>query len=224
MSTISSSLSQSKAVSDTGIGKPALVMAIVFVLGLVTIAVIYQTGDPVEAPVAAVVQADATEELPATQKESTSKPTAPPQGEAYVAANGVSPLPKHGEAQAPPIPAERLITQDEYEALPAQPSTLPAPDGPVAWNEAQNYLGQTITVKGTIVETNNIGQICFLNYDSDWQDKFYIAIFKEAFDLLPDPPEEHFLNRTLLITGKITLHRDRPQIEVRDISQIEVVE
>ena len=195
-------------------------MAVVFVLGLVTIGVIYLDGDPVEAPVA-LVKHDAGEAAPTLQTDSVEPP---PQGEPYVAANGINPLPKHGEGVATPIPAERLITQDGYEAEPAELSTLPAPNDSVAWTEAQNYLGQTITVKGTIVATNNIGQICFLNYDPDWQDKFYIAMFKEAFELLPDPPEEHYLNKTLLVTGKVTLHRDRPQIEVRDLSQIEVVE
>ncbi len=210
--------------SDPGPGKPIAIIMIVFVLGLVTAGLIYMAGTPAEAPVADVKDGTAGV-APVTQTDSvTPPPTTPAQSEPYVAANGVSPLPKHGEGIAPPIPPDRLITQEAYDAPPLQASTLPAPDGPVAWTEAHNYLEQTITVKGTIVDTNNIGQICFLNYDPDWQDKFYIAMFKEAFDLLPDPPEEHYLNRTLLVTGKVTLHRDRPQIGVHDLSQIEVVE
>jgi len=211
--------------ADPGMAKPIAVLALVFILGLLTVGLIYMIGSPAQpdgeesdsTDILTVIPADGPDEQDPSQAPAT-------QGEPYVAANGGSPLPKHGEGIAEPIPPERLITDEAYNADPPQDSTLPTPDGPVAWTEANKYLGQTITVKGTIVDTNNIGQICFLNYDPDWQGKFYIAIFKEAFDLLPDPPETHYLNRTLLVTGKVSLHRDRPQIEVRDVSQIEVVE
>ncbi len=213
---------QPEASATPGIGKPIAVLVLIFVLGLLTVGLIYSMGTPKQAdhvdtppPIQATQPAEPDEDEPTED---------PAPGEPYTAANGESPLPKHGEGIADPIAPDRLITDEAYNADPPQDSTLPTPDGPVAWTEAHKYLGQTITVKGTIVDTNNIGQICFLNYDPDWQDKFYIAIFKEAFDLLPDPPEVHYLNRTLLVTGKITLHRDRPQIEVRDVSQIEVVE
>ncbi len=224
MSTTSGPFARPDSVTDPGLGRVVWVAAIFFVLGLVTVGLVYMAGDSAEAPVAAEKHGVAEVE-PAIQPDAADPPqTSPTQDKPYVAANGASPLPKHGEGVAPPIPAERLITQEAYEADPPQASTLPAPDGPVAWTEAHKYLGQTITVKGTIVDTNNIGQICFLNYDPDWQGKFYIAMFSEAFKLLPDPPEEHYLNRTLLVTGKVTLHRDRPQIEVRDLSQVETVE
>jgi len=201
-------------------------MMIVLVLGLGVIGAIYLAG---AADVGPGGDGHATEDAaavaPSTQADSADHSRIhPSRGEPYVAANGVSPLPKPGDGIAPPIPPKRLVTQEQYDAPPPAPSTLPAPDGPVAWTEAPKYLGQTITVKGTIVATKNIGPICFLNYDPNWQDKFYIAMFKEAFDLLPDPPEEHYMNRTLLVTGKVTLHKDRPQIEVHDVSQIEVLE
>ena len=66
--------------------------------------------------------------------------------------SGASPFPKHGEPEAPPIAPTRLIEQEAFDAVPAQPSTLPAPEAPVPWDEAKNYLDQVITVKGTIVD------------------------------------------------------------------------
>lgn len=224
MSMISGPLVRPTSASDPGLGGRVTFLGVVFVLGLVVIGLIYLAGQPVEKAVAVAPPADAA---PAKPQADAPADTAPPPasvGEPYIAPAGRSPLPMPGEGVAPPMPAGRLIDQAEYEWEPPESSTLPAPDGPVAWTEAHKYLGQTITVKGTIVDANNIGQICFLNYDPDWQDKFYIALFKEAFDLLPDPPEQHYLNKTLLVTGKVTLHRDRPQIEVHDVSQIEVVE
>jgi hypothetical protein len=223
MSTSNAPFSQSESSSGPGMGKPVAVLALVFILGLLTIGLIYLAGTPASSDGGGGDAQDQASTSPAEQAEPV-KPTHAENGKPYVAANGVSPLPKHGEGVAAPITAERLASEEAYEAKPPEDSTLPEPGEPVAWTDAHKYQGQTITVKGTIVDTNNIGQICFLNYDPDWQGKFYVAMFKEAFELLPDPPEEHYLNRTLLVTGKVTLHRDRPQIEVRDVSQIEVVE
>lgn len=206
--------------AEPGLGGPVVALAAVFAAGLACVGLIVAVGEPIEDSPPPVVQADPT---PAETEKPTQQPTAPP-AKPYVTPGGASPLPKHGEPEAPPIQPTLLIDEEALNALPPQPSTLPAPDGPVPWNEAHKYLDRVITVEGTIVETNNIGNICFLNYDTNWQDKFYIAMFEEAFDLLPDPPETHYLNKTLLVTGKVTLHRDRPQIEVNDVSQIEVVE
>ncbi len=205
--------------AEPGLGGAVVALAAVFAAGLACVGLIVAVGEPIQEAPPAVVQADApTAQAP---KPSAQPPavTAP-----YIAPGGATPLPKHGEPQAPPIPPARLIDDEALNAAPPQASTLPAPDGPVPWDEAHQYLEQVITVQGTIVDTNNIGNICFLNYHADWQDKFYIAMFKEAFELLPDPPETHYLNKTLLVTGKVTMHRDRPQIEVHDVSQIEVVE
>jgi hypothetical protein len=237
MPTTSGPFSRPTFASDTGLGWAVSISVGVFLLGMVIVGLIYLlAGQRVEttesvatAPPAAAPAATAPAQTqPGTPADDSAPPPATPPSapvnDPSASPAGRSPLPMPGEGDAPPMPATRLIDRVQYEAPPAEPSTLPAPEGPVSWTEAHNYLGQTITVKGTIVDTNNIGQICFLNYDPNWQDKFYIAMFKEAFDLLPDPPEQHYLNKTLLVTGKVTLHGDRPQIQVRDVSQIEVVE
>jgi len=222
MSTTSGSSSTHTSDPKPGLGWPAKAAAVVFVVGLIVIGILYLAGEPVDT----LADAPQIASPPTTQPQTpATTPAAPTDtGERYLTPDGRSPLPKPGEGIAPAIPAERLATQEEYEAMPPQMSDLPVPDEPVPWTDAHKHLGQIITVKGTIVDTNNIGQLCFLNYDPDWQDKFYIAMFSDAFELLPDPPEKHYLNKTLLVTGKVTLHKDRPQIEVRDVSQIEVLE
>lgn len=210
--------------TDPGISRPVVALLMVFVVGLVCVGLIYAVGERTETPPATDNPVDTTDPAEPSTDAPVETPTTAEQGQSYVSPGGGSPLPKHGEADAKPIAATELIDDAGFNAEPPQASTLPEPDGPVPWDEADKYLERVITVKGTIVDTHNIGNICFLNYDPDRQDKFYIAMFKEAFELLPDPPEEHYLNKTLLVTGKVTLHKDRPQIEVRDASQIEVVE
>ncbi len=215
--------------ADPGMGRPIVALVMVFIVGIACVGLIYAVGEPIDPTtiVAADGSAQVDTEANAAGKTDTSKTpthTTTPPAQAYVSPGGTNPFPNYGEPKAPPIPPTQLIDEQTFDAPPPQASTLPDPEGPVPWDEAHKYLDRVITVKGTIVDTNNIGNICFLNYDSDWHDKFYIAMFQEAFELLPDPPEEHYLNKTLLVTGKVTLHKDRPQIEVRDVSQIEVVD
>lgn len=128
---------------------------------------------------------------------------------------GRSPIPGEGEDVTEPIPAERLV----------QEPTEPRPTGVIDWTEAKNHVGQEITARGTVVSTNNIGDLTFLNFDTDWQDKFYIVIFREAYDDTPGGnPELAYLNHTIEVTGEVSTHRGRPQIQVRDASQIKVVD
>lgn len=218
--------------AEPGLARPLVALVMVFVVGMACVGLIYAVGDPADetsstsltenVESAAITTPEDTEPQAPGAPSEASAVVAP--GKAYVSPGGTSPFPKYGEPQAPPIPPTRLIDEQAFNAKPPAFSTLPAPDGPVPWDQAHKYLGQTITVRGTIVDANNIGNICFLNYDPNWQDKFYVAMFREAFELLPDPPEQHYLNKILLVTGTVTLHKDRPQIEVHDDAQIEVVE
>jgi hypothetical protein len=220
MSTTRDPLSARSSNVEPGLGWPAKAAAGVFAVGLVVIGLLYMAGEPVNHVDADSAMARGVQ----TQPEGSHAVPAAQPGKPYRTPSGLSPLPKPGEGIAAPMPPQRLATEQVYEADAPEVSDLPVPDEPVPWTQAHKYIGQTITVKGTIVDTGKGGQICFLNYDPDWQDKFYIAMFPEAYALLPDPPEEHYLNKTLLVTGKVSLHRDRPQIQVRDVSQIEVVE
>lgn len=140
-------------------------------------------------------------------------------GQPYLCAAGRSPIPNEGERFDKPIPAKRLVDDQGDKVLAENP------DGPVGWGAAHNYVGQRITVEGTIVNTyNHQGNVCFLNFSEQWRGKFYLPVFKEVFAELPAPPEEFFLNKTLRVTGKVTLHRNRPNIEIHSLKQIEIIE
>ena len=131
-------------------------------------------------------------------------------------ASGRSPYPEDGEL----ITAPRAIRK-VGEAPPAEPG----PTKIVPWTEAQRHVGENITVEGTIVNTyNHNNSIVFLNFDEDWRDKFYVPVFDDAFPGIPGPPETYYKNKTLRITGTVTVHKGRPNIEVKDPAQIEVVE
>ncbi len=132
----------------------------------------------------------------------------------YIVPAGRSPIPQPGETFDKPLPFKRL----------ADPLRLAAEPGKhVPWGAAHHYLGQVITVEGQIVNTRNIGSVCFLNYSRNWRTGFYVVIFKSCFDEFPTPPQEMFLNKRITVTGKVTTHKGRPQIRVRSASQITLV-
>lgn len=140
-------------------------------------------------------------------------PTAP-----YIVAAGRSPIPRPGETITTPIPAEKLTRPE-----PVTISTRPPPTGVVPWNEAHQYVGQTITIEGTVVNASKRPSICFLNFIRNWHGKFYVVVFPDLFDAWPASPEKHFLNKVIRVRGRVVLYRQRPQIQVRRKEQIELV-
>ncbi|MEM6552033.1 MAG: hypothetical protein AAF750_07890 [Planctomycetota bacterium] len=99
----------------------------------------------------------------------------------------------------------------------------PPPVGVIPWHEADQHVGRLVTVEGKIVRTQNIGRITFLNFSDTWRGQFSIVVFADAYAGFPAPPDKHLLNKTLQITGPITIHRGRTNIEVRDAKAIKIV-
>jgi DNA/RNA endonuclease YhcR with UshA esterase domain len=96
---------------------------------------------------------------------------------------------------------------------------------PIPWDKVtREHLGKEITVKGTVVKTRNTGKVCFLNFQQDHRTGFYIVIFEDALDDFEAPPEAHFLNKMIHVTGRVSEHKERLQIQVKAGSQIKIVE
>lgn len=135
----------------------------------------------------------------------------------YLAAAGRSPMPEPGEQITHPIKYERLAEPEERPA--------PKPGEFIPWHQAKHHLGHTITVEGEIKNASRFrDKLCFLNYTTKWHGRFYCVIFKDAYADLPELPEKYFLNKTLRVTGKVQLHKDRPQIQIHSMDQVEIVE
>lgn len=134
----------------------------------------------------------------------------------YHARSGRSPMPQPGENLRRPLPFTRLVDEE-----PAP--SMPTPDGVVAWDQAEKYLGQTITVQGKVVVARHSGNVCFLNFTTNWRGKFYVIIFEDPLKQLPQDVEAHFKNQIIRVRGQVTEHRGSPQIQVSDVKQIEIV-
>jgi micrococcal nuclease len=94
----------------------------------------------------------------------------------------------------------------------------------ISWKDADKYYGQTKTVEGKIVASNNTGKVCFLNFHKNWRRYFTAVIFASDFEKFPAHPEDHFLNRVVRVKGLIKEYRGKPEIILKSPNQIRILE
>ncbi len=105
----------------------------------------------------------------------------------------------------------------------SSPSSPPPPPGSVVpWQDAGSHAGQTITVEGEIVDSYNSGKVAFLNFSRN-RDDFKLVVFAEAFGRFPQPPEQLYLGKQVRATGEVKLYQGKPEMDIGDPSQIEIV-
>ena len=90
----------------------------------------------------------------------------------------------------------------------------------VGWEEAGEYVGKVISVKGVVVNIHNSGKACFLNFTPNWKGQFHLVMFAKSFPEFAVKPEEFFLNREILVTGKVGQYKGTPQIILESPRQI----
>lgn len=93
--------------------------------------------------------------------------------------------------------------------------------GLIPWQEAGNYLDQTITVSGRIVRTYDAGSITFLNFSAE-RDQFVVVIFADDYADFPSPPADLYRDQTVWVTGTVGQYNGVPQIVVSSPDQIEI--
>jgi len=143
-----------------------------------------------------------------------------PPAERIEYASGRAPFPEEGEQISTPITAKVLSQVDQF-MEDIDPADIP---DVVPWTEAGKYSGHEITVEGRIVDLGASGNINFLNYDTNWRDKFYLVIFNDLAETLDGTVEEIFLNKMIRVTGEVEEHRGRPQIKILSMDQVEFVD
>ncbi|MBC8420614.1 MAG: thermonuclease family protein [Desulfobacterales bacterium] len=94
----------------------------------------------------------------------------------------------------------------------------------MSWDLAGNHVGKTVAVEGKIVRTHNSGNACFLNFHNNFTRYLSLVIFENSFRKFPLKPEEFYLNKTVLVKGRIMEYKDGPEIVLESPRQIEIVE
>lgn len=89
-------------------------------------------------------------------------------------------------------------------------------------------LNQTVTVKGKVTKTkdwdgkgNAAKGINFINLEGN---QFTLLIFAADYGKFPSRPAELYLGKTLEVTGKLEVHKQKWQIKVTSPDEVKVVE
>lgn len=91
--------------------------------------------------------------------------------------------------------------------------------------DAAKYIGQQKTVCGTVSNaqyaTNSEGQPTFINLDKPYPDLiFTVVIWGSDRNKFEKPPETLYFGKEICVTGMIQSSQGRPEIIVKEPSQI----
>ncbi len=104
---------------------------------------------------------------------------------------------------------------------PQPTATLPA-GGILRWEQAADYLGQTVIVEGDVIDTYDSGKVTFLNFDDERS--FTVVIFASDYPAFPQPPEDLYWRKRVRVSGQVKPYQDRPEIVVESPEAIEIVD
>ena len=102
----------------------------------------------------------------------------------------------------------------------------------VAAPEAKNHVDERCTVEMTVRSSKNAAprREYYLDSEEDFHDEknFAVVISYDHADLFKqagiDNPSEHYMGKTLRVTGKIIHENDQVRIRIEDPKQIKIVE
>jgi len=97
-------------------------------------------------------------------------------------------------------------------------------EGTLAPEEVADHVGEYRSVQFRVVRTHNSGKAVFLNSHDPWQGYFEVVIFPERWGEFPQPPEDLFLNRCVVVYGKLQLYKGTPEIVLQSADHIRIVE
>lgn len=114
---------------------------------------------------------------------------------------------------------------------PRRDGTLVVEAVPVEPADAARHVGEwcVVTMKVSSGRLMADAGRCYLNSRKDHRDRenFTAVIFRQGLEKFSKAeiadPASHFLDKTIRVTGTIELYKDKPQIKVELVDQIEVV-
>lgn len=99
------------------------------------------------------------------------------------------------------------------------------PTGPrddvIPFSDAADFMGETVTVEGTIIDTYDTGSVTFLNFSPNRAD-FKAVIFADDRAKFPSPPETLLFGKLVRVQGLIEEYQGGPEIIINSPAQIEV--
>jgi len=98
-------------------------------------------------------------------------------------------------------------------------------------DEAAAHVGDECVVTMRVESSRHMADAgrCYLNSHKDFRDEhnLTVVIFKRGLERFAeekiDDPAEHFRGKTIRVTGTIELYKEKPQIKVDRVDQVELV-
>ena len=122
-----------------------------------------------------------------------------------------------------------ILTAPAAETNAAITADTPAMSDPVTAAQAEERVGETLTVTGRVVSTffmeTSDQQPTFMNLDEAYPNQpLTVVIFGEKRDLFEAPPEQLFNEKLISVTGEVILYKSRPEIVVAEPTAIRILE
>ncbi|NPE29791.1 thermonuclease family protein [Methanococcoides sp. SA1] len=96
----------------------------------------------------------------------------------------------------------------------------------ISYLEAGRYIGQVVTVEGTIVQTTKKDDsgIIFLNFHDPYEGYFTVVIWSDDWNRFSQDPDVMYEGKHVLVTGKVIEYKGSPEIIVESPSQIVIIQ
>ena len=99
----------------------------------------------------------------------------------------------------------------------------------ISLDDVANHVGDSVTLTGTVFTSRNLinsdNKPTLLNLGAPYPNQLLtIVIYESERALFAKAPEELFKEKEVLVTGRIMLYNDKPQIVVRKREQINIKE
>lgn len=92
----------------------------------------------------------------------------------------------------------------------------------IDWKDAGKFVGKEVVVQGRIEATGRAKTLIFLNFD---RGRSFTAIIRKKNESdFPKPPDAMYMGKLVQIRGRISVFRDKPQIEVSSPDQVKIVD
>lgn len=93
----------------------------------------------------------------------------------------------------------------------------------ITYQEAENFIGKEVVVRGKIVNTAAAESVSYLNFSENYRNTLSIVIFKNDLNKFDYEPAEYILNKDIKVLGEIKLYQGAPQIIVDDPYDILII-
>ncbi len=132
------------------------------------------------------------------------------------------------------LAAATVLAQQVVSETPTAPAeTVGKHAAEIGLDEVRDHVGQRVTVEFNVRSSYFLAakKICFLNSEKNHRDENNFTVIIKGGELLEafathdiPQPAEHFWKKRVRVTGEVTLHDERPQIQLADFPSITLVE